>query len=487
MPSRAGGRGIGALMPRTIAILGAGFSGTSVAVNLLRQDPGGGRRIVLVERTPPWGRGLAYGTWDDNLLLNVPAGNMSLLADDPGHFVAYLRNIDPNFNAGSFVPRRMYGDYLEDALDEARRDGRGVLEKVAGDAVALRRDAPPAGFAVHLADGRRIAADQVVLALGHGAPAHPPATADLRAATPGGAYLADPWDWAALDRIDRDRPVALLGSGHTAIDTLFRLGGRRSPGKRYLISRRGLLPHAHRRSPRQPLAVALPSYLAQQGGATVRATLHAVRREAARRAAAGDDWRDVVNELRPHTPELWRQLPAHERQRFLERVLPYWDIHRHRLAPSAHLRLQRLLASGQVEIVAGRVVSCERRGDDIGIHLRQRRDGRMREITVGAVVNCTGPSYDIGLRTSPLLTQLHDEGLLQADSARLGLEIDARYRVIGRDGQAVPDLFYLGPMLKATLWEAIAVPELRVHSARLIAQLLAQPAPATAAGQASPT
>jgi len=56
---------------------------------------------------------------------------------------------------------------------------------------------------------------------------------------------------------------------------------------------------------------------------------------------------------------------------------------------------------------------------------------------------------------------------------KLGLEIDADYRLLGRDGETASGLFYVGPMLKARYWESIAVPELRVHAAKLAARLLA--------------
>src|SRR5258705_907706 len=101
---------------RTVLIVGAGFCGTLTAVDILRQCAAEDVQIVLVERRRTIGRGLAYSTWDDNLLLNVPAGNMSALADDPAHFVAYCQEIDPALNAASFVPRRFYGDYLESTL-----------------------------------------------------------------------------------------------------------------------------------------------------------------------------------------------------------------------------------------------------------------------------------------------------------------------------------------------------------------------------------
>ena len=206
-------------MQRTIAIVGAGFSGTITAVQLLRQQRGAGLRVLLIEHRAPFGRGLAYRTWNDDLLLNVPAGNMSALADDPGHFVTYIRNIDPNFNPGSFIPRRIYGDYLEDTLAQARRDSGASLELLSAEVVSVLRGDHDGQFALTLSDGRRVAADQVVLALGHFPPVDPPALSPLSTSD---AYIANPWDFGAIDRIGADHAVALIGAGHTAIDALFR-------------------------------------------------------------------------------------------------------------------------------------------------------------------------------------------------------------------------------------------------------------------------
>ena len=45
----------------TVAIIGAGFTGTMVAVNLLRMAEGP-TRILLVERSGRFSAGVAYGT-----------------------------------------------------------------------------------------------------------------------------------------------------------------------------------------------------------------------------------------------------------------------------------------------------------------------------------------------------------------------------------------------------------------------------------------
>jgi uncharacterized NAD(P)/FAD-binding protein YdhS len=73
----------------TIAIVGGGFSGTVLAIQLLRMGLAKTESVVLIEQHPRTGPGLAYSIEDECCLLNVPAGNMSGLADDPGHFVRY--------------------------------------------------------------------------------------------------------------------------------------------------------------------------------------------------------------------------------------------------------------------------------------------------------------------------------------------------------------------------------------------------------------
>ncbi|HEX7642122.1 MAG TPA: FAD/NAD(P)-binding protein [Burkholderiaceae bacterium] len=452
---------------QTIAIVGAGYSGAICAVNLLRlcdatapQPP----KIVLLERHSRHGRGLAYRTWDDNFVLNVPAGNMSALADDPGHFVRYCQGIDPAFNAGSFVSRRIYGDYLEATLEEAAASSSAVLERVQAEVTAVRRRGD--AWTVSCAGGREIAAERVVLALGHFTPQDPAPHAFYRST----GYIGNPWDFAALDRIDDEAPVLLLGAAHTAIDVLFRLTSRSESRKIYLLSRRGLSLQAHRQHPQSPPLSGFPAFF-EGLQPTIRNYFRALRKAARERMGQGGDWRDVVNSLRPHTAEIWQRLPLAEKRRFLRQAVAYWDIHRHRLAPVAHLRLTQMLKSGQVEALAGYVQGYATDAAGVTVTLRERGTGKERQIRVAKVVNCTGPNYDITRMDSALIAQLRDEGIIRQDDLKLGFEVDGEYRLIDIQGQAAEGLFYIGPMLKARYWEAIAVPELRGHARRL-AQML---------------
>lgn len=449
----------------TIAIIGAGFSGTLTAVNLLRAEPPARLRVVLIEKEPVPGRGLAYRFGDDNLLLNVPAGNMSALADDPDHFVRYCQDVDPAFNAKSFISRRLYGEYLEHTLARAEASRPGILEKRKGEAIAVLPDTASGTFTIELADGAVLRASQVVLALGH-FPPRPPASMPQHLRH----CLISPWDFSALDRLDPQRPVAILGMGHTAIDAVFRLTSCNDTRKVILISRHGLLPHAHRFNPHPPAAAGYPDYLAGLPP-TIRAYTHALRLEVKRREAAGDNWRDVINDLRPHIPRLWQGLPEVEQRRFLKTIVPYWDIYRHRLAPSAARRLENLLASGQVEKIAGHISDFALQENDLVIGIKVR-GGSFRHLRVGALVNCTGPNYDLSALSQPLVAQLKQAELIRQDSLKLGLLVDDDYRLIDLGNQPLKGLFYIGPMLKAKYWEAIAVPELRIHASRLASRLL---------------
>ncbi|MBD9599171.1 FAD/NAD(P)-binding protein [Pseudomonas sp. PDM10] len=456
-------------LERCIAIVGAGFSGTLTAINTLRANPGTGLRILLIEKTSQICRGLAYRYDDDNLLLNVPAGNMSAIADEPNDFVAFCEELDPAFNAKSFISRRLYGEYLEQKLKDAMDQYPGVISIVNAqvNAVHLSTDCKP--YRLQLENAEDVMADKVVLALGHFAPKLP---AGIPVAM--SSQVVSALDFAAIDVLDRDAPVVVLGMGHTAIDAVFRLTSCNPGRKVYMISRRGLLPFGHRFNPQPPRTSGFPSWLASLP-MTIRAYTRAARKEAKAREADGGNWRDMLNELRPHTATLWKNLSDTERGKFLQRVVPYWDIHRHRLAPASERRIKQLIESGQVVQLAGRVRGVEKFCSGLRINVALRGHQGVSSIEVGALINGTGPSYDIAAVDQPILNQLLHDGLIKQDRQKIGLEVDEHYQLITTGGDSLRGLHYIGPMLKAKYWEAIAVPELRIHAQQLGQGLASQP------------
>jgi uncharacterized NAD(P)/FAD-binding protein YdhS len=465
-------------MSHTIVIVGGGFSGTLAAVHLLRGDWPQGLHLVLVNRSGPVARGVAYGTRSAAHVLNVPAARMSAFPDDEEHFLRFARGRDAGIAGSDFVPRSLYGDYLEWVLREAvalcpagtrftHRVARVVDVRVPAGARAEVVVDDGAGPAV-------VAADRVVLAAGSYAPADPPVPdPGFFAGDP--RYVRDPWAPGALDGVDRRRPVLLVGTGLTMLDVAMELHGRGMDAPMLAVSRRGLLPRPHRAPASPPRPVELAAALLA-GPATIRRYLREVRTAVA--ANPDVDWRDVLASIRPVTPALWQALPLPERARFLRHLQPYWDVHRHRAAPQISAAVDALAGEGRLRVVAGRLVRVDAGPDGVVAALRRRGARTVEEVRVGAVVNCTGPSGNVAALREPFLDSLLRQGLITPCPLGLGIRTAPGYALRDAAGNASPVLFHTGPLLKADHWESTAVPELRVHAARLAEHLRAAAAPA---------
>jgi uncharacterized NAD(P)/FAD-binding protein YdhS len=451
---------------KTLVIIGAGFSGAITAIQFLKHSPPG-VRVVLINRSGAMARGLAYGTNSAQHLLNVPAGNMTALVDEPESFLSFCQGRLPDVLASSFVPRKLYGDYLASMLDAAERKCVDVsLTRLSTEVHSLRPNGN--GAVVELANGEVLNADQVVLAFGHFAPIDPPGVTPAILA---GRYQQDPWD-ANQVLPETNRPLLLLGSGLTALDVA--LGSNQTNhGPIHMLSRRGLLPLAHRPHRGGAVSVAGFSDRLLDVPPTVTNYLREIRQQIKASADDGVDWRDLLAALRSATPALWMRLPENERRRFLRHLQPYWDVHRHRVAPETYERLQQALASGRIKPIAGRIRTMELCAEGLRVSIQRRGGQSVEQIDVAQVINCTGPNSNLHRVNDRLIVQLRDEGFVQPDPHGLGLCVDGRLAVKSAEGIASSWLSYVGPMLKADFWEATAVPELR-QSAKFLACRLAE-------------
>ncbi|HWH22216.1 MAG TPA: FAD/NAD(P)-binding protein, partial [Allosphingosinicella sp.] len=149
---------------RRIAIVGGGYAGTSLAIELLRHPH---LRVTLIERAERPARGAAYRTAFPDHLLNVRAEKMSAFADQPTHFADWLKAQGAGDGA-TFAERRLYGRYLEEALQAAIEAAGDRLEIIRDEAVAID---PEDGERITLASGRTVAADDAILSVGNLPPA----------------------------------------------------------------------------------------------------------------------------------------------------------------------------------------------------------------------------------------------------------------------------------------------------------------------------
>ncbi|MGY6634194.1 MAG: FAD/NAD(P)-binding protein [Alkalilacustris sp.] len=448
--SNEGGSGRhGTIGPR-IVVIGGGASGVLMVLHLLRRSATA--RIVLVEKTDLLGCGVAYGTRDPAHLLNTRVSSMSAYADDPNHFLTWLRaEVDPDACPFSFVSRAIYGQYLAAAL--ATAEGRDRLTCRRGEAVRVS----PAqdGVLVRLADGHVLSADHVVLATGHALPQADP-----------GSAVSLPWGQGALP--DPHGDVLLVGTGLTMVDQVLSLLAAGHRGRIEAVSRRGLLPQVH--------ADASPAVIAKSDlplGAPASVLMRWLRARVAVTVSEGGDWRSVVDGLRPHVQRLWQAMDTDARARFLRHACTWWEVHRHRLPPCSAQRLEKTRAEGRLSLRRAAFKGAERRPDGT-IEVRLRPVGASSDELrcFDHVVDCRGIRRDPEHHAAPVIRQMLRDGLAHVDPLRLGIVVDAQARVLRPDGTVLPGTHAIGPVSRSAFWEITAIPDIRVQAAWLAGTLI---------------
>ena len=457
----------------TVVVVGGGFSGSMTAAQILRRagSQGVSVRVALIERQGSVGEGLAYATRDLAHLLNVPAGRMSAWPDRPDDFVQWVSRRYRPAAADEFLPRQWYGEYVRATLTAtAEEAGPSASLSVMFDEVRRIARRPGGGWMVNFARGPSLPAAAVVLAIGHRPPPDP---IGRLWSGPRNRFIADPWRPFAASAVRTDDPVVILGTGLTAVDAVLSLSQEPRRAPITLISRRGLTPQAHTATPvaaadMQPLV----SKLLAQPGLRITKLCHEIRQRVHECAALGQDWRGLVDGLRPHTAALWRALPSPERRRFLAHVRPYWEIHRHRMPCEIAKRFRTLLDQGAVRIVAGSVASAQADEGSVRLFVRERGDDRMIELRAGWVINCTGPAASNSAESNPAIGSLLVHGRVRPDELSLGLETADDGSAVDAHGVTADDLFVVGTLRKPLLWESTAVPELRNQAAAVAEQVL---------------
>jgi uncharacterized NAD(P)/FAD-binding protein YdhS len=402
-----------------VVIVGGGFSGTMLAAQLARR----GLTSIIVEKAGRAGEGTAFSTSEPAHLLNVRTDVMSAWPDRLDDFEQWLRARGEE--TGGYVRRMQFGAYLKEQLAGAVATGR--VRVVGGEAVRADRDGE--GWSVALADGERLDGRQMALALGN----QPPMALRIPGLEGSALVVDDPWsdegrrlaEAAAAAQL----PILIVGTGLTMVDMVLTLEAAGHDAPVTAVSRRGLLPRPH-----------LPERAAKLDGGEAPHGLAPLWRWIRERVAAGDDWRARVDSLRPRTAELWRGLSPTEQRRFMRHARPWWDVHRHRIAPQVAAQLKQRIA---------------------------RRDGQAATREAGLVMNCTGPLHALTATRDPLLRQMQDDGFIRPDPLNIGIDCDERDKATGS-----PGVWALGPLSKARRWEIIAVPDIR-GQAQTVAEAIA--------------
>ena len=458
-----------------IAVIGAGFSGTIAALQLLRRLPLD-QPVLLCERSPDFARGVAYATGDSDHLLNVRAANMSALADEPSHFQDWLHRLMADGRtveglhdtpAGLFASRGLYGRYLRSILDHVMREtaGHALLRLLPDDVL----DVAPVegGYELICAGGQRLPVAGVVLAVGN----LPHEEGDQP------RICRNAWSEKAWRPLETGLPVLIVGTGLTMVDLAIALRRRGFTDGIVALSRGGLLPSRH-----APVPGTWPTpHFTMAEETSLPLLMGRLRDEVFAAAEAGVDWRAVIDSMRPVTASIWGRLPLAERARFLRHARRVWDVHRHRMAPPHAEMVDRMLAEGTLRLVAGRIQGMEEAPDRVRVRYRPKGSASTPggngadDVTLDVQRVILASGLEALSRTrDQLMQRLLDRGLVRVDGQGLGIDVTEGLNVVRQDNKVAERIWALGPIVRGVFWECVAVPDIRVQAAHVAVSVVAR-------------
>jgi uncharacterized NAD(P)/FAD-binding protein YdhS len=233
----------------SLAVIGCGLTGTSMIYQLISKVKKNMDRntpvlepikIIVFEQTSNMGPGLPYGK--SNLfsfhLSNMPARDMSIVADRPDDFInwffkhkrtlemhypeliPYLSQENFNPSNNSFLPRMVMGEYLKSRLDEALKKAAayGIQVVIQKERKVIDIKEKKENFIILSTDQKtqgiqESLAERVFLATGH-----------WFSKSRQNGYFASPWPaQTLLANIPKCSKVAVLGTSLSAIDTALTL------------------------------------------------------------------------------------------------------------------------------------------------------------------------------------------------------------------------------------------------------------------------
>ncbi|MHC8386971.1 FAD/NAD(P)-binding protein [Pseudomonas sp. MDT2-39-1] len=456
-----------------ILIVGGCLSGAMLAAQLLRLP--GKRSLRVIEPRAELGRGEAYSAVELGHTLNGNAARMSVDPDNADDLTQWLTE---HIAAGGwpesdeqhvpvselFPPRGLFGVYVQQRLVEAQAAGAvngATVEHVQAEVVDLQtRDD---SVLLTLSDGQRLRGAYAVLATGMFPAARTPQTesSGLNAAA------LDPWDVAAMRRLDPQSTVLIIGSGLIMVDAVVSLeqAGHRGPIE--VFSRHGLLPHVRRQPP------VWVDFLAEDKSIrTPRQLVRELRRHCRGAIAQGIDWQSPLDTVRAHIGRLWSQATDVQRRQFVRHVRPWWESHHHRSPPLSAELVARRHKEGRLRIQAASFKGLESTVEgQVSIRIRRRGEVETRVVSGVAMINSSGIEYDWRRVARPLPQQLLARGLIRPGPLALGIAAAVDGAVLDADGQVAQRLFAMGPPLRGMWWESTAVTDVASQAKALAERL----------------
>lgn len=445
-----------------ITIIGCGFSGIALALNLLRGDSK--LKINLIDKSGSKGFGTIFSGDEKCHLLNEPAINMGAYADEPDHFYKWVLSQDIEAEPYDFLPRALYKNYLQDILDKAilQSTGQVLVQRHYDEAIDITQ--VDNGALVTLKKGETFFSDKVVLAMGN-ANSKIPAVQD-KSFMVSERYFHNPYSPIDFNHYNN---ILILGTGTTMADVVSKMYCNSYKGRVMAISPSGMVPFVKEHYITAP---GLFSEVAQiKDFDTLFKTVQQL-------FSNRMNWQYLFDSLRPHASTIWKSFSVRDKKRFLKYMYPIWKKSRYRIPKAYTIAINKLKANDQLEIVAAYLTNITVKAKKLEVEMFLKASSNHTTIDADAVINCLGAETDFRKASSPIIDNLLSQGIIKCDPLYLGLDAKEDGALIDAKGNVSDIFFTIGSPLKGVLGESTDVPEIRLQAVKL-AQVLSNKQPET--------
>ena len=456
-------------------IIGGGFSGIVLAIQLIEQSKNP-IEISIFEEKNLFCKGIAYTPYSKKHILNVPAAKMSAFSDKPSHYLDWLmehpeyKNLPKDWVGVSFTPRYLYGAYLEHLWESYKilAETKNIKINTYFELVS-KLDYNNNVASIQTEKGNEINVDQCIIATGNMLPSNPNVADSKILNSP--LYFQNPWQENSVKNINQDFPILIIGNGLTMVDTVIGLLENQFENKIYTISPNGfnILPHRHN-------GMQYTQFIEEyREDMNLKDLVHLFRKHIKQVRSLGVSAEPIIDSFRPHTQKVWQRFSDSEKSFFMRKLRHAWGVARHRIPLHIHDKLQKLQIELKLKMFSGQInqFNLTEANNAISVSFYNKKTKQEEQITVGRIINCTGPDSNLDHAAPHFLNDLKSKGVITQDFLKLGIEASPiSFETMNQMGEMNSGLYVIGSHLKGKLWESTAVNELRTQTKQLAEQLI---------------
>lgn len=477
-----------------IGIIGGG----SVAVSYVRQliDKLHERavakpvEILIFEPRETIGAGAAYEDDVSTNLLNTRADSMSAIQDDKEHFLRWLSENEAHWRAdfpgvtvapGAFLPRPLFGRYLDDVYKGACRMARRlgvVLRHIREEAVDIRPELD--GLTIRMLARPDYKVDYGVLCVGN------LKGTKWREFEDNDHYFGSPYPCKKLvTEIDRQAAVGIIGTSLSAIDAVIALSEGGHTGKLICASRNGRLPSVRGDfNQKHTLKYLTPERIRQiasygSGNISLSTIMELLVREVEEASSypisvdgilneqasvyryleteieeannGHRPWQAAIYALNDVIDMIWNALPLAEKKEFFASWRSKWMSYRVSFPVENAIRLATLMQRDAFSVVGGLTeVSVGENGSGFTLRATDKRWGNDASYKVDYVIDATGYSLDVSDCSSEIMRNLLKRKLA-IPNPLAGINVDYESgNLITSDGSREERIYVQGSLATGT-------------------------------------